>query len=59
MVWAYSAEQTISSSSIPMASATMATASPKTAVPLAVMAGSSGSSMGRAKPAGSSVVGES
>lgn len=37
----------------------MATASPNTAVPAFVMAGSSGSSIGRAKPTGSSVSGES
>ena len=37
----------------------MATASPNTAVPLAAMPGSSGSSIGRPKPQGSSVAGES
>ena len=57
MVCAYSASHTTSSSSTPRASPSMRTASPNTAVPCAVIAGSSGSSMGRANPAGSSVVG--
>ena len=38
MVFAYSASQTMSSSSTPSASATIATASPNTAVPSAVIA---------------------
>ena len=59
VAWAYSASQTISSSSTPRASAIIATASPNTAVPSAAMPGSSGSSMWRLKPQGISVAGES
>ena len=52
MVCAYSASQRTSSSSTPSASATMRTASPNTAVPCAVIAWRSGSSIGRPKPTG-------
>ena len=45
--------------STPRASAIIATASPKTAVPSAAIPGSSGSSIGRLKPQGLSVAGES
>jgi hypothetical protein len=50
---------TMSSSSTPSASATIATASLNTAVPSAVMAWRLGSSIGRPNPAGFSVAGES
>jgi hypothetical protein len=59
VVLAYSGSQTISSNSTPNASPTKFTASMKTSVAFAVMAGNSGSSIGRANPTGSSVSGES
>ena len=59
VVFAYSASHTISSNSIPRASPTRATASLKTTVADADIAGSSGSSRGRPNPTGISVAGES